>query len=181
MAYFLIVFVGLFFFALLTTITLYTIIIIKIQQKKASSQETIRRSKEAQERKLLRVAIAITTVFFACLFPQTVLIVLAPVYAIPECHAEALRIVTKVMEQTYSAMNPILCMVFSVNYRSGFISALQSCYVCLTSACRSRTVRFVSEAYVLGQQEQNRAREEVGRHMGEAPRDYPTRNLVMTN
>lgn len=181
MAYYLTVFVGLFFLALLTTIIFYSIVIIKIKQKKASSQETIRRSKEAQERKLLRVAIAITLVFFACFFPQTVLIVLAPVYAIPKCHAEALRLVTKVMEQTYSAMNPILCMAFSTNYRYGFISALQSVYSCLVSLCRRKTVQFSSEAYVLGEQKQTRSQEGTRRNMDETPREYATRNLVYTN
>ncbi|KAK3733772.1 hypothetical protein QZH41_000680 [Actinostola sp. cb2023] len=126
MIYYLVVFVGLFFLALATTIVMYTIIIVKIKQKKVSGETVsgLRRSRETQERKLLRVVIAITIVFFACFFPQTVLIIVAPLYVVPRCHAEALRLVAKVMEQTYSAVNPILCITFSANYRSGFVSAL---------------------------------------------------------
>lgn len=136
MTYYLVVFVGLFFLALITTIVFYTIIIVTIKRKPVSG-ERLRRTKEAQERKLLRVVISITVVFFACFFPQTVLIMTAPLYAIPHCHAEALRITTKVMEQIYSAVNPILCMTFSANYRSGFMSSLLGVTGCIASPCRN--------------------------------------------
>lgn len=177
MTYYLVVFVGLFFLALVTTILMYTIIIVKIKQKQVSG-ERLRRSKEAQERKLLRVVIAITVVFFACFFPQTVLIMVAPMYAIPVCHAEALRVVTKVMEQAYSAVNPILCMTFSANYRSGFISALMSVVGCVTSLCRRKTF----EVGAHGQRDADNhvaVHEDGHRNYDEPPRELVTRNLVV--
>lgn len=178
--YFLVVFVGLFFLGLVTTIVLYTIIIVKIKQKKETSGEAVRRSKEAQERKLLRVVIAITMVFFACFFPQAVLIVLAPVHAIPICHAEALRLVAKVMEQTYGAVNPILCMAFSSNYRSGFISVFVSCYRSLTSPCHTKTLEFNAEVQTQrGSQEPIPAQQNTPRNYDEPPRELVTRNIVL--
>jgi hypothetical protein len=128
MVYYLVIFVGIFCLALFSIIVMYTMIIVKIQRKKGTGapESNLRKSRDAQERKIFSVAIAITVVFFACFCPQTILVIVAPLNAIPVCHIEALRFVTKVMEQTYAAVNPILCIIFSLNYREGFVAILSS-------------------------------------------------------
>lgn len=126
MVYYTVIFAGIYCLALIAILIMYTLIIARIQHKKSTGaqESNLRKSREAQERKIFSVAVAITVVFFACFCPQTVLVIVAPLNAIPLCHIEALRFVTKVMEQTYSAVNPILCIIFSLNYREGFISII---------------------------------------------------------
>ncbi|EDO41200.1 predicted protein [Nematostella vectensis] len=123
---------GLFLWALLAIAIMYSIIIVKLRRSRGSGHAwVVRKSREVQERKILQVALVITVVFFACFMPQVILVIVAPLDVWPHCSIEVLRFVTKVMEHSYTAFNPLICLIFSQNYREGFIRVfLSSCGFC---------------------------------------------------
>ncbi|XP_032238266.2 QRFP-like peptide receptor [Nematostella vectensis] len=123
---------GLFLWALLAIAIMYSIIIVKLRRSRGSGHAwVVRKSREVQERKILQVALVITIVFFACFMPQVILVIVAPLDVWPHCSIEVLRFVTKVMEHSYTAFNPLICLIFSQNYREGFIRVfLSSCGFC---------------------------------------------------
>ena len=100
----------------------YSIIVIKLKtqahpgEQSANSQQ----QRDRRNRNVLQMSIAIVTVFVLCLLPcaTTVLIIEYQDRSSPfSCSFWIYDVVTLFMANMYCAINPVICFMFSSNYR----------------------------------------------------------------
>ena len=82
-----------------------------------------------RNRKVLKMAIAIVVVFFICWIPVYTNVVI--VYFVPEiwssCSFNLYYIFTYFMSIANCAVNPIICLIFSSNYRKALKRLVNCC------------------------------------------------------
>ena len=113
-------------------IILYSIIIIKLKTQKHPGEQSVntQQQRNRRNRNVLQLSIAIVLVFVFCWLPNTtnVLIIRYRASSIHQfsCGFWLYYDVTYYMAVGYCAINPIICFVFSSNYREG-LKRLMNC------------------------------------------------------
>ena len=113
-------------------IILYSIIIIKLKTQKHPGEQSVntQQQRNRRNRNVLQLSIAIVLVFVFCWLPFTsnLLIIESRASSIHQfsCGFCLYYYVTYYMAVAYCAINPIICFVFSSNYRQG-LKRLMNC------------------------------------------------------
>ena len=113
------------FIPVMLLVILYSIILIKLktqvhpgEQSAITQQQTEQRNR--RNRNVLQMSIAIVLVFVSCWLPfYTSVFVIEYSTVHLSCAFQLYQIVTYFMSVGYCAINPIICFIFSSNYRQG--------------------------------------------------------------
>ena len=111
-------------------VLLYSIIIIKLKTQLDTGKQSAKaqQQRNRRNRNVLQLSIAIVLVFVFCRLPYTTFLII--LYRASSTHFSCAfwlyDVVTYYMGVGYCAINPIICFVFSSNYREG-LTRLMSC------------------------------------------------------
>ena len=111
-------------------VLLYSIIIIKLKTQLHPGEQSAntQQQRNRRNRNVLQLSIAIVLVFVFCRLPYTTFLII--LYRASSTHFSCAfwlyDVVTYYMGVGYCAINPIICFVFSSNYREG-LTRLMSC------------------------------------------------------
>ena len=124
----------LFYTPFVLLVILYSIIMIKVKKQAHPGEQSANAEEQRnrRNRNVLKMAIAIVVVFFICWIPffSNVIIVSftapdSPIFS--SCSFELYRRVTAFMAYANCAINPIICLILSSNYRQA-LKRLVSCF-----------------------------------------------------
>ena len=111
-----------FYTSFVLLVILYSVILIKLKRQ-AHPGEPSANAEEQRTRRIrsvLKMAIAIVVVFFICWIPMftnwTISVLSAPISSI-SCSFTLYDLITSFMPLANCALNPIICLIFSGNYR----------------------------------------------------------------
>ena len=133
--YILAVIVVFFFIPFVLVVVLYSIILMKLnmQVHPGEQSDNAKEQRNRRNRNVLKMAIAIVVVFFVCFMPylSNILIVFhsAPHSSIFfSCSFDLYYVVTYYVCLANSAINPIICVIFSSNYRQALKRLVNCCH-----------------------------------------------------
>ena len=118
----------------LLLVILYSIIVIKLKtqahpgEQSANSQQ----QRDRRNRNVLQMSIAIVTVFVLCSLPYSInilIIVYQDTFTHLSCSFWIYYEVTRYMAIAYGAINPVICFMFSSNYRKAFKRLIKCSFV----------------------------------------------------
>ena len=110
-----------FYIPFVVLMILYSIILIKLKKQAHPGEQSANAEEQrtGRNRKVLKMTVAIVTAFFICWIPSSIHLV--TFYFVPEntldCKFWVSYNVAVFMAYTYCAINPIICLTFSSNYR----------------------------------------------------------------
>ena len=114
-------------------VTLYSIILIKLKTQTHPGEQSANNQQQwnRRNRNVLQMSIAIILVFVFCVLPPTVIILIREYYwasswNIPRSFDKYSH-VTFYINSAYCAANPIVCFIFSSNYRQGLKRFINCC------------------------------------------------------
>ena len=132
--YILAVIVVVFFIPFVLVVVLYSIICMKLNMQVHPGEQSAnaKEQRNRRNRNVLKMAIAIVVVFFVCCMPylsnNLIVFLSAPHSSILfSCRFFLYYIVSKYVFFTNSAINPIICFVFSGNYRQALKRLVNCC------------------------------------------------------
>ena len=112
-------------------VILYSIILMNLKEQVHPGEPSAntKQQRTRRNRKVLKMAIAIVVVFFICWIPVYTNVVI--VYFVPEirssCSFNLYYIFTYFMSIANCAVNPIICLIFSSNYRKALKRLVNCC------------------------------------------------------
>ena len=115
-------------------VILYSIIVIKLKtqvhpgEKSANTQQ----QRDRRNRNVLQMSIAIITVFVLCLLPFSINVLIIwhqGTFTHFSCSFWIYYQVTRYMANAYCAINPIICFMFSSNYRKALKRLIKCSFV----------------------------------------------------
>ena len=118
----------------LLLVILYSIIVIKLKtqahpgEQSANSQQ----QRDRRNRNVLQMSIAIVTVFVLCWLPYAInslIISYQDTYTHLSCSFWMYHVVTIFMSNAYCAINPVICFMFSSNYRKALKRLIKCSFV----------------------------------------------------
>ena len=121
-------------FALITIV--YSIILFKLKTQKIVGEQSVNAEnlRAKRQRNVLKMAIAIVSVFVICWLPISVLALLSTFgldhTSLPICAIVWYWFVARIIAHANCAMNPCICFIFSGNYRQGLKSILDTLFSC---------------------------------------------------
>ena len=115
-------------------VILYSIILMKLKMQAHPGEQSVsgEEQRTRRNRNVLKMAVAIVAVFFICLIPYFSNFVIAR-FSAPDsfiwfsCSFVLYVIVTRYISYTNCAINPIICLIFSSNYRQA-LKRLINCW-----------------------------------------------------
>ena len=118
-----------FYIPFVLVVILYSIILMKLKMHAHPGERSVSADEQRtrRNRNVLKMAIAIVVVFFICLIPYFSNFVIAR-FSAPDssiwfsCSFVLYVIVTRYISYTNCAINPIICLIFSSNYRQALKS-----------------------------------------------------------
>ena len=119
-------------FALMTV--LYSIILFKLKTQKVPGEQSVSTEnlRAKKQRKVLKMAIAIVSVFVICWMPMSVLTFLSTFVwdstTSPSCGIVRYWLVGQIIAVGNCAINPCICFIFSGNYRQGLRTLLDKLF-----------------------------------------------------
>ena len=132
--YALAVIVVFFFIPFVLVVVLYSIILMKLKMQVHPGEQSANADEQRnrRNRKVLKMAIAIVVVFFVCYMPYfsnfLIFSLSAPSSSILfSCSFRLYHIVTVYVSNTNPAINPIICLIFSSNYRQALKRLVNCC------------------------------------------------------
>ena len=113
-----------FYIPFVLVVVLYSIILMKLKMQAHPGEQSVsgEEQRTRRNRNVLKMAVAIVAVFFICLIPYFSNFVIAR-FSAPDssiwfsCSFVLYVIVTRYISYTNCAINPIICLIFSSNYR----------------------------------------------------------------
>ena len=118
------------FIPVMLLVLLYSIILIKLKTQVHPGEQSAntQQQRNRQNRNVLQMSIAIVLVFVFCWLPYSTsyLIMWYPVSSTLSCGFWLYHTVAFLMAIGYCAINPIICFIFSSNYRGG-LKRLMNC------------------------------------------------------
>ena len=115
-------------------IILYSIILFKLKTQRVPGERSVNTEnlRAKRERNVLKMAIAIVSVFAICWLPISVLTFLSTLVwqntTSPSCGIVRYWFVALIVAHANCAMNPVICFIFSGNYRQGLRSLLDTLF-----------------------------------------------------
>ena len=132
--YALAVIVVFFFIPFVFVVVLYSIILMKLNMQVHPGEQAAnaKEQRNRRNRNELKMAIAIVVVFFVCFMPYLsnflIVFLSAPHSSILfSCSFGLYYVVTYYVSLTNSAINPIICLIFSSNYRQALKRLVNCC------------------------------------------------------
>ena len=115
-------------------VVLYSIILMKLKMQAHPGEQSVsgEEQRTRRNRNVLKMAVAIFAVFFICLIPYFSNFVIAR-FSAPDssiwfsCSFVLYVIVTCYISYTNCAINPIICLIFSSNYRQALKRLINCC------------------------------------------------------
>ena len=115
-------------------VILYSIILMKLKMQAHPGEQSVsgEEQRTRRNRNVLKMAVAIAAVFFICLIPYFSNFVIAR-FSAPDssiwfsCSFVLYVIVTRYISYTNCAINPIICLIFSSNYRQALKRLINCC------------------------------------------------------
>ena len=120
-----------FYIPFVVLVILYSIILIKLKKQAHPGEQSARAEEQRtrRNRNVLKKAVAIVVVFFICWIPISIKLVTS--YFVPkttlDCKFLVSLDVALFMAYTNCAINPIICLTFSSNYRQALRRLLNCC------------------------------------------------------
>ena len=115
------------FIPVMLLVILYSIILAKLKTQAHPGQSVnTQQRRERQNRNVLQMSIAIVLVFVSCWLPFYTNLFVIEYSSVQSCAVLLYFDVAVVMTVAYCAINPIICFVFSSNYRQG-LKRLMNC------------------------------------------------------
>jgi len=114
---------------------LYSIILFKLKTQKVPGEQSvnIENLRAKRHRNVLKMAIAIVSLFVICWLPLSVLTFLSIFVwdhtASPSCNTVRYWFVAQIIASANCAMNPCICFIFSRNYRQGLRHTVFFCRI----------------------------------------------------
>ena len=110
------------FIPFVVLVILYSIILIKLRKQAHPGEQSANAEEQRtrRNRKVLKMTVAIVVVFFICWMPLTInvlMLYVVPTKTLDFCKFSVSHNVTIFMAYTYCAINPIICLTFTSNYR----------------------------------------------------------------
>ena len=123
-----------FYIPFVLVVVLYSIILMKLKMQAHPGEQSVsgEEQRTRRNRNVLKMAIAIVVVFFICLIPYFSNFVIAR-FSAPDssiwfsCSFILYVIVTRSISYTNCAINPIICLIFSNNYRQALKRLVYCC------------------------------------------------------
>ena len=116
------------FIPVIILVILYSIILIKLKTQAHPGEQSAntQQHRKRQNRNVLQMSIAIVLVFVSCWLPFYTNLFVIEYSSVQSCAFLLYFDVAVVMTVAYCAINPIICFVFSSNYRQG-LKRLMNC------------------------------------------------------
>ena len=123
-----------FYIPFVLVVVLYSIILMKLKMQAHPGEQSVsgEEQRTRRNRNVLKMVIAIVVVFFICLIPYFSNFVIAR-FSAPDssiwfsCSFVLYVIVTRYISYTNCAINPIICLIFSSNYRQALKRLVNCC------------------------------------------------------
>ena len=121
-------------FVLITIV--YSFILFKLKTQKIAGVQSVntKNLRAKRQNKVLKMAIAIVSVFVICWLPVSVLTLLSTFglddTSLPSCVIVWYWFVARIIAHANCAMNPCICFTFSGNYRQGLQSLFDALFSC---------------------------------------------------
>ncbi|XP_073247949.1 QRFP-like peptide receptor [Porites lutea] len=121
----------------LLLVILYSIIVIKLKTQVHPGEQSAntQQQRDRRNRNVLQMSIAIVTVFVLCWLPHSInhlIISYQDTFTLSSCSIEISEIYFKVtiyMANAYCAINPVICFMFSSNYRKALKRLIKCSFV----------------------------------------------------
>lgn len=121
------------FVPLVSTAVLYFAIALRIKSQKIPGEQSANARKQRLKRKrnVLKLSIAVVLVFAVCWLPFSIMVLFhlfsSDSAVISFCSFQYSQVIVLFLAQSYCAVNPSICFIFSGNYRQG-LKNLLSCF-----------------------------------------------------
>ena len=123
-----------FYIPFVLVVILYSIILMKLKMQAHPGEQSVsgEEQRTRRNRNVLKMPVAIVAVFFICLIPYFSNFVIAR-FSAPDssiwfsCSFVLYVIVTRYISYTNCAINPIICLIFSSNYRQALKRLVNCC------------------------------------------------------
>ena len=121
------------FIPFVVLVILYSIILIKLKKQVHPGEQSANAEEQRtrRNRNVLKMTVAIVVVFFICWIPLTINVLmlhLVPTKTLDFCKFWVSFNVALFMAYTYCAINPIICLTFSSNYRQALRRLVNCCH-----------------------------------------------------
>ena len=132
---FLLTYISLFIYIpVLLLVILYSIIVIKLKTQAHPGEQSAntQQQRDRRNRNVLQMSIAIVTVFVFCWLPYSInflIMLYQDAFTHLSCNLWISYEVTSYMASAYCAINPVICFVFSSNYRKALKRLIKCSFV----------------------------------------------------